>query len=110
VSGGGNPNVLFDATAHWNVWLGGGGADWVNTTVDNGNVVFQASPNADWGWSGDTAKTLAYTNGGGTPEGDVAACVGSLYSQTDGTASATLWVKESGTGNTGWRKVTTTAP
>ena len=40
--------------------------------------------------------------GVGTPEGSVTAPVGSLYMQTDGGAGTTLYVKESGTGNTGW--------
>jgi hypothetical protein len=38
----------------------------------------------------------------GSPEGVYAAPVGSLYSRTDGGASTTLYVKTSGTGNTGW--------
>ncbi len=50
-----------------------------------------------------------YSNGGvlwiagtGSPEGAVTAPVGSLYSRTNGGASTSLYVKESGTGNTGW--------
>jgi hypothetical protein len=41
-------------------------------------------------------------SGSGTPEGAVTALVGSLYLRTDGGAGTTLYVKESGTGNTGW--------
>lgn len=40
--------------------------------------------------------------GAGTPEGFVAAPVGSLYTRTNGSAGTTLYVKESGAGNTGW--------
>ena len=40
--------------------------------------------------------------GSGTPEAAVTAPVGSLFTRTDGGASTTLYVKESGTGNTGW--------
>lgn len=40
--------------------------------------------------------------GAGSPEGVLTAAVGSLYSRTDGGASTTLYVKESGAGNTGW--------
>lgn len=40
--------------------------------------------------------------GTGTPEGAVTAPVGSLYLRTDGGALTSLYVKESGTGNTGW--------
>jgi len=45
---------------------------------------------------------LGISRGTGTPEGVVTALVGSLYLRTDGGASTTLYVKESGTGNTGW--------
>lgn len=40
--------------------------------------------------------------GAGAPEGSVAANAGTLYLRSDGGASTTLYVKESGTGNTGW--------
>jgi len=40
--------------------------------------------------------------GSGTPESAVTANVGSIYLRTDGGSSTTLYVKESGTGNTGW--------
>ena len=48
------------------------------------------------------AGTATWTSGTGTPEGAVTATVGSLFTRTDGGASTTLYVKESGTGNTGW--------
>ena len=41
-------------------------------------------------------------SGTGTPEGKVTAPVGSLFLRTDGGATTTLYVKTSGTGNTGW--------
>lgn len=40
--------------------------------------------------------------GSGSPEGVYAAPVGSLYLRLDGSTSTTLYVKTSGTGNTGW--------
>lgn len=40
--------------------------------------------------------------GAGSPEGVVTAPVGYLYLRSDGGAGTTLYVKESGTGNTGW--------
>lgn len=48
------------------------------------------------------ASTITITSGTGTPEGAVTAGVGSLYLRTDGGANTTLYVKESGSGNTGW--------
>lgn len=43
-----------------------------------------------------------WRTGSGTPEGSVTAAVGSMYTDTAGGAGTTLYVKESGTGNTGW--------
>lgn len=40
--------------------------------------------------------------GNGTPEGVVTAQIGSLYVSTAGGAGTTLYVKQSGSGNTGW--------
>lgn len=40
--------------------------------------------------------------GTGTPEGAYVAGVGTIYLRTDGGAGTTLYVKESGTGDTGW--------
>lgn len=50
----------------------------------------------------DTSKGVLWLDGAGTPEGVVVAPVGSFYSRTDGGAGTTFYVKESGTGNTGW--------
>lgn len=45
---------------------------------------------------------VTWTTGAGSPNGVVTAPPGSLYSNTSGGASTTLYVKESGAGNTGW--------
>lgn len=44
----------------------------------------------------------AIQRGAGTPEGNVVAPVGTAFLRTDGGAGTTLYVKESGTGSTGW--------
>lgn len=46
--------------------------------------------------------TVFISSSSGTPEGVVTAPVGSIYLRDNGGASTTLYVKESGTGNTGW--------
>lgn len=43
--------------------------------------------------------------GEGTPEAAITANVGSLFLRTDGAASTTVYIKETGTSNTGWRAV-----
>lgn len=64
-----------------------------------------------WQLTTDAAITLGTTalvffpihlQGAGTPEGVVAAPVGARYMNTTGGAGTTLYVKESGVGNTGW--------
>lgn len=58
-----------------------------------------------------TTPKIVYTGtvievyGSGTPESSVTANIGSLYHRTDGSTGTTLYVKESGTGNTGWAAV-----
>lgn len=44
----------------------------------------------------------AWISGAGSPEGAATAVVGSIWSRTDGSTGTSLYVKESGTGNTGW--------
>jgi hypothetical protein len=53
----------------------------------------------NWDVGGSNRKWLVGT---GTPEGAVTAPVGSLFTRSDGGAGTTLYIKESGTGNTGW--------
>lgn len=50
-----------------------------------------------------SANAGGVLSGTGTPEGVVTADVGTVYRRTDGAAGTTLYVKESGAGNTGWR-------
>ena len=45
---------------------------------------------------------VKYLSGVGSPQGVKTAPVGSMYTRTDGGVGSTLYVKESGTGNTGW--------
>lgn len=45
---------------------------------------------------------LLIIRGTGSPEGVVTASVGSFYLREDGGVSTTMYVKETGTGNTGW--------
>lgn len=51
------------------------------------------------------ANSASWTSGTGSPEGVVAAPIGSMYSRTDGTITTSLYVKSSGTSNTGWKAV-----
>ena len=45
-------------------------------------------------------------NGTGSPEGVVTASIGAIYRRSDGGINTSLYIKQSGTGNTGWYAVT----
>lgn len=49
-----------------------------------------------------TGGNVLHTGGTASPEGVVAADTGSIYQRTDGGAVTSFYVKETGTGNTGW--------
>ncbi len=51
------------------------------------------------------AEAVTWSSSSGSPNGQIAGPVGGLWTRTDGGAATTLYVKESGTGNTGWRAV-----
>jgi hypothetical protein len=71
----------------------------LGATMQGGSVpTFTAS-----GSISPSGTTVTWTAGSGSPESVVTAPVGSIYSQTDGGAGTSFWVKESGTGNTGWQ-------
>lgn len=50
----------------------------------------------------DQVTNLLVHYGVGSPEGVITAGIGSVYYRTNGGAATTLYIKESGTGNTGW--------
>ncbi len=56
--------------------------------------------------AGDT-DTIRDFIGYGTPEGSITAGIGSTYRRIDGGTATTLYAKESGSGNTGWRALDT---
>lgn len=49
-----------------------------------------------------TLNQMPIFKGTGSPNSVITANVGCLYLRTDGGAGTTLYVKESGSGNTGW--------
>ena len=68
-----------------------------NVQVKTGNLVIETS-----GKGVSLPGGITWTSGSGSPEGVVTAPVGSLYSRSDGGLLTSLYVKESGSGNTGW--------
>ena len=66
--------------------------------ANGGTLVADSTQTAGLRWT--TALRL---EGTGSPEGAVTAPVGSTYTDSAATNGAVLWIKASGTGNTGWR-------
>lgn len=63
-----------------------------------GNVYFRL---VGFEWFRIITNNLIKT-GVGSPEGVVIASIGTIYIRTDGGTNTTFYIKESGTGNTGW--------
>jgi hypothetical protein len=77
------------------------GNSWLTKPLFNGNLASRY-PHVPGGVRIGGGAGPFWVSGAGTPEGNVVAPVGSLFSRTDGGAGSTLYVKESGAGATGW--------
>lgn len=73
-----------------------------NTQITTIGAVGPAGPAVTFGTEIELSSGVKWISGEGSPEAAVEAPVGSIYTRTDGSAGATLYVKESGTGNEGW--------
>lgn len=69
-------------------------------TIESGIAVGAAV--ADSAQSQANSLSASIRSGAGSPQNVLSAPVGTMYLRTDGTPQNTLWIKESGTGNTGW--------
>ena len=81
--------------------FGGNVQEGFDTTLSTSGSVSFSAPIMMGGFQMNTTNVLWLT-GAGTPESSITANIGSLYTRTNGGANTTLYVKESGTGNTGW--------
>lgn len=72
-------------------------------TISASNLNVYAPVNAfQYTFNPFTSSGSGMYSGAGSPEGVQTANVGSLYLRNDGGAGTCLYIKESGTGNTGW--------
>jgi hypothetical protein len=97
VDGGGDTRIGLILYSHstdvMNIRAGG-----ANTLTLDANGVASAKY-----YSGSAVFTgPTWSSGTASPEGAVTAPVGSIFSRTDGGANTSFYVKETGTGNTGW--------
>lgn len=82
--------------------IAGGLKDKDSQLGSNGQIFTSTGTQTDWKSPADIFTGIKILVGTGDPEGAQTATIGSLFLRTDGSASTTLYVKESGTGNTGW--------
>lgn len=68
-----------------------------DVTVNTGNLIVSTATKGI-----SLPGGVTWTSGSGTPEGVITAPIGSLYSNTSGGAGTSFYVKQTGTGNTGW--------
>ncbi len=72
----------------------------VNNTADSGITIPASTPAGLWVRTGGNMRPVF--EGTGSPEGVLAAAVGAVALRRDGAAATVMYVKESGTGSTGW--------
>jgi hypothetical protein len=87
--------------ANSSVWTAEGLAV-IGTTVISANNINPATIGLEFSVL-DQGSNIKVQYGTGTPEGSVTANVGSLFINKSGGAGTTLYVKQTGTGNTGWQ-------
>jgi hypothetical protein len=69
----------------------------------SGNVALHPAGSGAVQWVSDSESTGCTTTiGSGSPQGVVTAPPGSDYRNLTGSAGSVFWIKQSGTGNTGW--------
>lgn len=97
--------VSLDASGNGNVRIRTGTTETTQLNVDPTGNVTVSTQNLVVATAGKGITLpggITWTSGSGSPEGVVTAPVGSLYSRSDGGLLTSLYVKESGSGNTGW--------
>lgn len=73
-----------------------------NVVQTDGSLEVLARVDATKGFRHGSPTAPSWTTGTGTPEGVVAAPVGSMYSRLDGSTDTALYRKETGVDTTGW--------
>lgn len=93
---------ILNTSQIYYLFSAGNGVDGSGALFDGtaaNHFVFDASEGAGHVFNLGASKIKA---GSGSPEGVVTAPVGSIFLRDDGSTSTTLYVKTSGSGNTGW--------
>lgn len=104
-----NPVRILPLTAASDLILLPGGATTTALSFSRPYQSFRLKSIAANQWVLQENSDIQY-RGTGTPESVVTANIGSIFQRTDGSTNTTLYIKQSGTGNTGWAPVLTSTP
>lgn len=96
-----NQVPMWNATTHRIEWGIGGATGAAGSDADATAEEARALA-AEAALTTSIGLKLTGAKGTGTPEAAVTAGVGSIFLRTNGGAGTTLYIKESGAGNTGW--------
>lgn len=94
--------ILFDGDV--NLYRSAANILTTDDTFTSGNLI-QAALSTTAGGFRHGATGPIEVAGSGTPEAVVTAPIGSTFHRTDGAAGTSLYIKESGAGNTGWSDI-----
>jgi hypothetical protein len=94
-------DIFLDAGSATRMRVNSTGEVWIASGTDQGAYNLQVTGDSYLSGTLNLGTVLIRT-GTGSPESVVTAVVGSMFLRTDGGAGTTLYIKESGTGNTGW--------
>lgn len=100
--------LYTNSTEKWTIGTAGHLTPGAATTYNIGSASLPVNDLTIGGKLYWTGSTVFDFSGAGSPEGAVTASVGSVYRRTNGGTATTLYVKESGAGNTGWAALSTT--
>lgn len=117
IKGAGNPLILFGASSGgYGAMVQVSGSGWQYIGDRTTATAFSALVNGDTqsritidaqglikrGPGGSTAPDVVHATVTGTPEGATTSNIGGVAQRRDGAAGSALYLKETGTGNTGW--------
>jgi hypothetical protein len=98
--------LYTNSTEKWTVGTAGHFTPGTATTYNIGSASLPINDLTIGGKLYWTGSTVFDFSGSGTPEASITAAVGSVYRRTNGSTGTTLYIKETGSGNTGWVAVT----
>lgn len=110
----GDVAVLFSGSHFAALDVGGSSLRWNGTSLFGSSTWYIGYPATEGPseiFLGSSIAQVMIEQGAGSPNGSAVGNIGSIYLRNDGSTGTSFYVKESGTGNTGWTAIgAATAP